>query len=499
MVFGRRREEEAREEASRARSAARVAYVTLEQQWTTTGREAQLVRGTLAPYDPYGQRLEAEHQRTSAQLAATTSAFLAAEQLHAPEALGGRQALAEAAARWQSVHAQIAATQQMVQGVVQLLGDIDVRRRWCEDVVPQLQTSLQDAAGAVTAAMDRGFRTADLEAVLTRSRDAAEEGARCLEQGRLWDAYDALGRAHADVGWVTSTAWGLSRRHRELLARHAALTTRLADADRLAQRAATTVNALRARYAATVHQPVEQAPEQAAEAVEDARGALAEAAQAASLEVQAYDDADAALTRAETAIELVTDIAAAVAAVEEDVAAAVAEFPAVHAEAARDLAQAQAFVEQYAGHLDPSLRAALVQAANVLADAERMGAAGRGDPFEVLQRLREVEGYSTQVLDVARTDVQRREAHRHHARGAIRQARRLVNRARSAAGLGLLGWKAQAKTAVADADRVLAEAEAVVQHDPARAERLAAEAAGIATQVLTEDHRRRYGRPPPFL
>src|SRR5690349_12773251 len=102
MVFGRRREEEAREEARRARSAARVAYVTLEQQWTTTGREAQLVRGTLAPYDPYGQRLEAEHQRTSAQLAATTSAFLAAEQQHAPEALSGRPALAEAAARWQS-------------------------------------------------------------------------------------------------------------------------------------------------------------------------------------------------------------------------------------------------------------------------------------------------------------------------------------------------------------------------------------------------------------
>lgn len=482
-LFGAR-EEAAREQVRVIRSAAREAYVSVEERWGQLRADLLVQRSALADDDALGRDLDDLERRAEEVIAAVSTAMVGADAEHDPDELTGLPALQQADPRWRHVAAGVDAATAAVARVDAAVRGIEGRDRWCRQILAQVGGRTAEAAAAVSHAGAVGLDVPDLDADLMRVTAATDRVGQALATGQLALAHHLCTGIDADLTRVHTAARGVVHRQQDLVARHGALREALARTGALAQEVAVMVASLRSRFPSTVWQSVEGAPDQAAQERRAGSQSLDRASRLGSLEEQRFEEAEAELARAQQAVEALRTMHAAVAGIVRDVEAATREYAAVHDTAARSLAQARSFIEQRPQDVNPALRSGIGRASEELLATERRVATGHADPFLVHRALREVQRYADEVLMAARSDAQRRDAHRSRVSADARQVQRDLHRARSVVRFTLGRSGTQARQALMDAQGLLDEAGRLIATDPATANHLVWDAGRIVHEVL---------------
>lgn len=497
LPWNRKQLEAARDAVQDIRSRVRSDYHDLDERWTRLRSEALVAVADLADGDGFAQRLDAETDMAQRWVDWSTEGLLALDTRWDPATLEDVDALNDAGRRWQELARGTRAALTRLDELQQTLEEVAAARDSCARILGDIDDRLTQARHAVEITRTNGYEVAELHLVLDRATADVDRGRVELEARRLAESTRALERAADAVHRATATARRMPELHHTLLQRLGDLRRRVGEADRTVQRIVDTVEAHARRFVPDVWDAVADAPAQARERRDAARADLAAAEAAMADDTQRFLDAEQSMDAADADLEQLEWVRAGVAAFESDLQAVIAEYPQAHAAARDSIARARAFMDARRGDVNPGRRANLDRAAQVLADAERIAADGRGDPQDVIDRLGEVIRFTDQVLHGARSDAQQRDAYRTHVGRLLRDAHRSVRRARSAAGFGLIGWGARAKVSLSTAEDALHEANAVLGSDPGRAEYLALQAADIAAQILHE-HRRRNNGPAIF-
>jgi len=341
------------------------------------------------------------------------------------------------------------------------------------DEVAPLRTAIETARGELTAAFalrqkldddipeDADTRAAMLREVAERSDRATS--AIAAEAKRI----DDLRRIEREAPTLVPT---LGSKADELEGR---ATAARADLDALS------------RFADAVSAPVRGNLVEAAKRVATARQAAAAAQQAL-----AGNDSAAAGRSARLAYEalteadrLVTAIQRARTTVEQDAEAAPGELSAARAE----LGQAQA-----AAANDPRLR----QADAALSTAQSALAAAHPDPSAARRSIAQARQLVAAVDESVRVAVQQRAAAAHSAAQAVQRASLLVDQAEDFVATRRVAVDRLARTQLATATERLAQAQSLLESDPASAQARASEAARYAQAALAaaQDDVSRYDR-----
>ncbi|MFE0106406.1 TPM domain-containing protein [Streptomyces sp. NPDC059009] len=357
-----------------------------------------------------------------------------------------------------------------------------------EEATRDFTDALAYARAELTAAfklrqqLDDAFPETDDE----KRRMLDEIAARCTEAGRRLDeeaaAFDQLRALERTAPAALERAETLFRR----------ITGRTVDAE-------ATLGTLRKEYAPSAASPVLGHIEQAKDRLVFATDHLNQARQA----VDGGDNGAAAvhLRAAEGAVDQAGTLVDAVERRAQELARAAGELPGALTEAETDLADGRGLLEGTAeGVSTADLRGRLARAESVVAEVRKELAAGPYDPIDALRRVEEADA----ALDEALAGAREREVTSRRSRALLGQA---LLTARSAIGAaadyitthrGAVG--SQARTRLAEAQRHLAQAEALPD-DPAAALAAALAAAQQAdslarqAQELAERDVRSYGNP----
>ena len=497
LPWNRRQVDAAREAVQATRSRVRRDYHDLDARWTRLRNEALVAVADLADGDGFARQLEGETDMAQRWVDWATEGLVALDTRWDPATLEGIDALNDAGQRWQELARGTRTGLTRLDELQQTLEEMAAARDSCARILRDIDDRMTQARHAVEITRTNGYDVAELHLVLDRATGDVDRGRVELEANRLAEATKALERAADAVERATGTARRMPELHHTLLQRLTALRRQVGDADRTVQRIVDTVEGHARRFVTDVWDAVADAPAQARERRDAARADLVAAEAAMADDVQRFLDAEQSMDAVDADLEQLEWIRGGVATFEADLRAVIAEYPRAHAAARDSIARARAFMDVRHGDVNPGRRANLDRAAQVLADAERIAADGRGDPQDVIDRLGEVIRFTDQVLHGARSDAQQRDAYRTHVARLVRDAQRSVRRAHSAAGFGLIGWGARAKVSLSTAEDALREANAVLGSDPSRAEYLALQAGDIAAQILHE-HRRRSNGPQIF-
>jgi hypothetical protein len=338
-----------------------------------------------------------------------------------------------------------------------------------EEVTAEFRRALQTAQARLSEAFTVRQRLDDIE-----PDTEAQQRAWYVEILKLTDEANAmLDEQVADFDALRSLEQNAPKEVERLTASATAVEARVASAN-------AALEELRGRYAETATASVADNPEQATSRIAFARAALTEAGE----ELTAGDNGAAAVAirGAEESIDQADVLLDAIERLGRDLAAADDSITAGLADLRRDVSTARAFPVggDPAGTLPATLTATETTIEEVGAAA---GAAGR-DPIELLQRL---EQANLQIDGVLRR-VQDAQAGAARARAALDQsmlaARSRVSAAEDfiVARRGAVG--AEARTRLAEAGRLIVEADSLAASDPAQALGRAQRAGQLADQAM---------------
>ena len=336
---------------------------------------------------------------------------------------------------------------------------------------------LRQAVGQARDELKRSFE------IRQKLDDAEPEDAAAREQ-MLREIVERLTRAHAVLDAQTERIRQLRDLERDAPETLAALPGRI---DAVEGRLPAGEAALKAldRYAPSASQPVRGNVVEARKGLAGAREAVA----SGTASLQAGDTAKAA-SATRLALEGVTGATGLLDAIDRltaSFAAAQQQLPGALREAETDLADARATAAETGHEPGSPIGARLSEAERALAAARAAAAASPGDPAAALSKATEAQRLADEVLAAAREEVAARQRLEAAATASIRTAASAVDRAADFVGTRRRGVGRGARTRLAEAERNLADAEALEQTDPAlaaqaaqRAERLANDAYQLA-------------------
>ena len=331
---------------------------------------------------------------------------------------------------------------------------------------------------AVAQARDELKRSFEIR---QRLDDSEPEEAAAREQ-MLREIVERLTRAHAILDAQTERIRQLSDLERDAPETLAALPGRI---DAIEERLAAGDAALKAldRYAPSATQTVRGNVVEARKGLAGAREAVANG----TASLQAGDTAKAA-SATRLALEGVTGAAGLLDAIDRlaaSIAAAEQQLPGALREAETDIADARATSTATGVEPGSPIAARLSEAERALAGARAAAAASPGDPSAALSMATEAQRLADEVLAAAREEVVARQRLEAAAMASIRTAASAVDRAADFVGTRRRGVGRGARTRLAEAERNLADAQALQGTDPA----LAAQAAERAERLANEAYR----------
>ena len=314
-----------------------------------------------------------------------------------------------------------------------------------------------------------------------RLDDAEPEDAATREQ-MLREIVERLTRAHAVLDGQTERIRQLRDLERDAPETLAALPGRI---DAVEGRLPAGEAALKAldRYAPSASQTVRGNVVEARKGLTGAREAVANG----TASLQAGDTAKAA-SATRLALEGVTGAAGLLDAIDRlaaSIAAAEQQLPGALEEADTDLADARATATETGLEPGNPIAARLSEAERALAAARASAGASPADPAAALSKATEAQRLADGVLAAAREEVATRQRVEAAATASIRTAASAVDRAADFVGTRRRGVGRGARTRLAEAERNLADAEALQRTDPA----LAAQAAERAERLANEAYR----------
>ena len=333
---------------------------------------------------------------------------------------------------------------------------------------------------AVTQARDELKQSFEIR---QRLDDAEPEDSATREQ-MLREIVERLTRAHAVLDGQTERIRQLRDLERDAPETLAALPDRI---DAVEGRLPAGEIALKTldRYAPSASQTVRGNVVEARKGLSGARDAVANG----TASLQAGDTAKAA-SATRLALEGVTGAAGLLDAIDRlaaSIAAAEQQLPGALEEADTDLADARATASETGLEPGNPIASRLSEAERALAAARASAGASPADPAAALSKATEAQRLADGVLAAAREEVATRQRVEAAATASIRTAASAVDRAADFVGTRRPGVGRGARTRLAEAERNLADAEALQRTDPAlavqaaeRAERLANEAYRLA-------------------
>lgn len=291
------RQEEMRAQARHAQEAAAEAFYELD----TTQRDLRISIETLSAADdsPEAARAAADFAAFGQRVDRVSHAYITAVDAHdldAPDLDAGAatRAIHELArVRDEMVNAK-ADLEHFAQSLGPVLARAEEQLAAVAPAVERAKQTLLAATQALDAARDTGIQAdrsaADLAALAPELRLLNEGPARHGVRATVRRAEDVQRRAdavRAEAERLPRQAAGIDRRLTSLRTRAEAIATRAGQVDPV-------LSELRRRFSLACWQDLQRVPEQAAEAVRQAQGRLAEAGRARN--EQRWDDATAALT-----------------------------------------------------------------------------------------------------------------------------------------------------------------------------------------------------------
>ena len=334
---------------------------------------------------------------------------------------------------------------------------------------------LRNAVGQARDELKQSFE------IRQRLDDAEPEDAATREQ-MLREIVERLTRAHAVLDAQTERIRQLRDLERDAPETLAALPGRIEAAEGRLPNGEVALKALD-RYAPSASLTVRGNVVEARKGLAGAREAVANG----NATLQAGDTAKAA-SATRLALEGVTgatDLLDAIDRLAASIAAAEQQLPGALQEAETDLADARATTT--ATGLEPGspVAARLSEAERALAAARAAAAASPADPAAALSMATEAQRLADEVLAVAREEVATHQRLEAAATASIRTAASAVDRAADFVGTRRRGVGRGARTRLAEAERNLADAQALQGTDPA----LAAQAAERAERLANEAYR----------
>ena len=314
-----------------------------------------------------------------------------------------------------------------------------------------------------------------------RLDDAEPEDAATREQ-MLREIVERLTRAHDVLDAQTERIRQLRDLERDAPETLAALPGRIDAAEARLPAGEAALTALD-RYAPAASQTVRGNVVEARKGLAGAREAVANG----TASLQAGDTAKAA-SATRLALEGVTGATGLLDAIERlaaSIAAAAQQLPGALQEAERDLADARATTTETGLEPGSAVAARLSEAERALAAARAASAASPADPAAALSLAIEAQRLADEMLAAAREEVAARQRLEAAASASIRTAASAVDRAADFVGTRRRGVGRGARTRLAEAERNLADAEALQRTDPA----LAAQAAERAERLANEAYR----------
>ena len=335
--------------------------------------------------------------------------------------------------------------------------------------------ALRNAVGQARDELKQSFE------IRQRLDDAEPEDAATREQ-MLREIVERLTRAHAVLDAQTERIRQLRDLERDAPETLAALPGRIDAVEGRLPNGEAALTALD-RYAASASQTVRGNVVEARKGLAGAREAVANG----TASLQAGDTAKAA-SATRLALEGVTGATGLLDAIDRlaaSIAAAEQQLPGALQEAETDLADARATTTGTGLESGSAIGARLSEAERALAAARAGAAATPPDPAAALSMATEAQRLADEVLAAAREEVATRQRLEAAVTASIRTAASAVDRAADFVGTRRRGVGRGARTRLAEAERNLADAQALQGTDPA----LAAQAAERAERLANEAYR----------
>ncbi|MFF4641185.1 TPM domain-containing protein [Streptomyces sp. NPDC001389] len=354
-----------------------------------------------------------------------------------------------------------------------------------EEAVAAFTAAVAYARGELTQAfrLRQQLDDAHPEDDATRRRMLDEVLARCAEANRRLDAESAAFDRLRDL-------------ERNAPAALAAVETRFRELSGRTSTAGATLTALAGRYADSASAPVASNAVQAEDRLLFATTSLDEAR--AALDGGDSGRAAVHVRAAEGAVDQAATLVDAVERRAQELAEAAGKLPGALTETEADLADAHGLLTgTAAGSSTADLRGRIARAEAVRDEVRREQAAGRYDPIDALRRVEEADA----ALDQALTGAREQESGRRRAAALLDQAQLSARSAIGAAAdyvttsRGAVG--SEARTRLAEAQRLLERSVSLAGPDPAGALAQAQQADSLARQAqrLAEQDVREYRNP----
>ncbi len=310
---------------------------------------------------------------------------------------------------------------------------IDMRAAELRQQIDNFPKALADAEASLTTAAAEGVK---LQAEGFRVELVGEHLARATEElsatrsaGANPEGIRLLNTANAAISVAAKAASDLRRRRDDLVARHAQLETEVQAREGSIADAAAAFGRISTEYAPTSWESVRGNGTEATKRLEAARAQLAQSQQLGGMDVQDWEEAEAAAQNAGMLLQEVDSLTASITSLEENLALAKMTAAKEIQDAADDLDKARDYLHQFAADVRRGLESDLSYARDLLDQARRELSGDLPNYILVVELATKANGQADQIYDNAVADHEAAERQRRLADATLQQAQAAASKA----------------------------------------------------------------------
>lgn len=315
----------------------------------------------------------------------------------------------------------------------QLASEIEDFSKLVESVpsaLSQATQSLTDATAAIAAVAAKGFKTETIQSNVTAAQAKLKQAQASLTAKQYADALKAAGEAQVLGQKANKQAFYLPGLKTTIEDSITTAKARIATVTALIGQARTIFTAISTTYAESCWTTVRGNGTEAEKRIASATGILEQAAQAISMEQQAWSSGTDLVTQANTLLDQAESYLRSISTLKDNLEAAKAGAAKEIDAAASDIETAHGFIHLHDADIRESLEGNLNQAAALVTQAKAILATTQPDYLAVVKLARQAHASADTVLAEAHQEYDVAERQRQKAANLLRDAKHAVDTTR---------------------------------------------------------------------
>ncbi|HJV32894.1 MAG TPA: TPM domain-containing protein, partial [Patescibacteria group bacterium] len=349
--------------------------------------------------------------------------------------------------------------------------------------IDALDKDIETAAAAIAKVQEQGFTTDAVESILASAVQASEEANTAFGNKRFGAVKGICDKGAKKAAEAKSAAEALPRRKAAIDGGIASLKGRLPLTQSAIDAGKATFGEISSTYADACWETIRGNGTEAVKRLKSATQAVEDATQAATMDHQEWQNAEAVIAGGNKALDEAESLMRSIASLKGNLDAAKRDAQPEIDAAQADIDKAVAYERQYDDDIRDSIKDDIVRAKRILEGARAELAKAKPDYFKVVGEARKANAAADKILEESRSEHEAAERQRQRAVSSVRDAASRISAAKEYMEDHSSDVESGARQHLADAKRQLAEAERT--QDLASRIRLAEDAEEKAKKALS--------------